>query len=252
MDWSVIVKALGGTAMAVAAFTFIAKEMIKHFFSWDLERHKANLKQGAEKELQDLKARYEVLLLSHKSEFDRQMEAFRSQLMMRTAAFDRIRQEISRWANPILGAIEDLCGRIHNILHDGGYLALSQDSQDRVEANWSIDYEYFMVSSVYLFCQYFCVIRMLEKQLSFELFKHDDEKDSFFEKIWAVGEKLSSYPLPGRAKVTGGRDIQVFKLQQRALGEILISSRDDQLGCMQYSEFLENGIPPSSKDNFNQ
>src|SRR4051794_8965083 len=39
---------------------------------------------------------------------------------------ERIRQEIIRWANPILGAVTDLEARLRNILDDDGYLALSQ------------------------------------------------------------------------------------------------------------------------------
>ena len=54
---------------------------------------------------------------------------------------ERIRREVARWANPILGAVQDLEYRLNNILYDGGNFALSSDYCEEFNSDWSILYE---------------------------------------------------------------------------------------------------------------
>jgi F0F1-type ATP synthase membrane subunit b/b' len=260
VNWGDLFTTLGSTAILVAVLGYVAKTIIGHFFNRDLEKHKTSLKQAADLELADAKARTEqelvearaqidralvkvkersdAELLAQKLEFDRQMVTFQTELATRIARADRIRQEIVRWANPILGSVMDLTRRLRNILREQGYLALSPDTESKVDSEWSIHYEYFLPSTVYLFCQYFCWVRLLEESLSFELFEKHEVKDNFFESIHAVGRKLSAYPMEELRNLTRGRDCQVFNLQQRALGETVTMREGSDLRCMRYSEFL--------------
>jgi hypothetical protein len=182
VDWGDVFKTLGSTTVVIAVLGFIGKATINQFFRRDVETHKANLKREADLALADAKARLDLelaatrartdaALLEQKANFDKQMEAFKTDLATNTARADRIREDIERWANPILGSVMELQGRLDNILKEEGHLALTPVAQDRINREWSITYEYFLPSTVFLFSQYFCWVRLLEETLSFELLR---------------------------------------------------------------------------------
>jgi hypothetical protein len=102
-----------------------------------------------------------------------------------------------------------------------------------------VTYEYFFPSSIYLFCQYFCWIRLFDEKLSFELFRKHQEMNSFRERIRNVERMLGSFPLEELEKVSGAGDRQVFRLQQRAMGEALASPEAADPRCMRLSDFME-------------
>ena len=154
---------------------------------------------------------------------------------------DRIREQIIKWANPILRAVEDLNHRLGNIL-DKGYLALNEHGQ--FASQWSITYAYFMPSTLYLFAQYFAWIQMLREHLSFELFQTEHTKVEFFKRIHAVGQPLAGFA-HGTPNDCRGEDRQVFRLQQRVIGELLILRDSHSPRCMSYSDFLEKLLEPS-------
>lgn len=163
-------------------------------------------------------------------------------LITKNSRDERIRQEIVRWANPILGSVEELVGRLDNVLSHKGYVALSKNYSDRINPDWSISYDYFMSSTLYLFGQYFAWIQMLREKMNFELFQSQDEKDAFFKAIRQVSSALGGFP-PKYYFV--GNDMQVFRLQQRAIGELLIIKEKDCLGCLSYPDFLLRMNDPS-------
>lgn len=148
---------------------------------------------------------------------------------------DRIRNDIIRWANPILGAVNVLTYRLDNILFHDGYRALNKAYQRT--PGWSMTYDYCMPSTLYLFAQYFALIQMLQELLSFELFRSEQTKDNFFAAVTGVSEALGSYPaLDPSCK---GEDNQVFRLQQMAIGELLILRDSNPPRCVSYPDFLQ-------------
>ncbi len=157
---------------------------------------------------------------------------------------DRVRQQIIEWANPIFGAVDDLEHRLRNILNDGAYVALHQDYVQPIDLQWSVTYDYFMPSTLYHFAQYFAWIQMLREELSFELFQSQQTKDVFFKAVTKVGRSLAEYPAPAYFRCSG-TDTQVFWLQQRAIGELLILRDGDQRRCMNYSDFLDKLCDPA-------
>jgi hypothetical protein len=159
----------------------------------------------------------------------------------------RVRQEILRWANPILGAVGDLRARLANILEDGAYVALDPRWDPKSNTSWSISYDYFMCSSLYLFANFFARTRMLEETLSFEMFTSQAEKDRLFGALRGVSKALGSYP-PGYN--CSGPDIQVFRLQQRALGELIIGREDNKDRCWTYPEFVAGLKTAEVADHF--
>jgi hypothetical protein len=201
VDWNSVLKTVGSAAAVVAILAFLAQVIVKHLLARDVETYKARVKS-------------------------------------RSARNERIRQEVTRWANPIRGAVGDLEHRLANILKDYGYVALSSDKVHDVHANWHITYEYFFPSTIFLFAQYFCWIRLLEENLSFELFEKNKDKDNFLRKVYDVEGTLGGFPLDELKKLHGEGDCQVFNLEQRALGEALIVKNGDPR-CMRFSEFAD-------------
>ncbi len=154
---------------------------------------------------------------------------------------DRVREQIIQWANPILRAVEDLNHRLDNIL-DRGYVVLNKHGQ--VPSHWSMTYDYLMSSTLYLFAHYFAWIQMLREQLSFELFQSEQTKDEFIKRIRAVAVPLADFPYAPLNNCSG-KDRQVFRLQQRVIGELLILRGSNSPRCMSYPEFLEKLKNPS-------
>jgi hypothetical protein len=77
---------------------------------------------------------------------------------------------------------------------------------------------------------------MWREILSFELFRNQREKDEFFAAIDAVSSALRAYP--PRKYSCKGPDVQVFSMQQQAIGEVMMHSTKGRPGCMSYHEFL--------------
>jgi len=152
---------------------------------------------------------------------------------------ERIRREIIRWANPVLSSVQSLQSQLRNILERDGYLAMRKDYKEQINSNWSISYDYFMNSLPFLFGQYFAWTQILRDELNFELFETQNEKDIFFQSIHRVSRALSSFP-PSHHLLCQGKDTQVFALQQRAMGELLILREEDNKRCMSYPDFVEN------------
>jgi len=82
---------------------------------------------------------------------------------------------------------------------------------------------------------------MLHQELSFELFRSQAEMRTFFAKVDKVSSKLSDFPpfFEGKEKEYEGtgQDEQVFRLQQRAIGEILAARRGNRRACRSYAYF---------------
>jgi hypothetical protein len=177
-------------------------------------------------------------------------------LRRREAKAERIRQEVLLWTNPVLGAVKSLESRLGNVLSGNLYLGLDPaqaDEERPVEPDWSMDYEYVMESTLFVFAEYFAWIRLLQERLSFELFESQETRARFDTAMWDVSNEIGNLPLPAkfirkrRSKKPVGKqedahedkDAQVFALQQRAIGEFLIDREAGTPRVRGYAEFLE-------------
>ena len=224
MDWNRILEIIGGTTVIVGAIAWLARTWMGHIFNRDIENFKQQLAAAHERDLESLKHQYVI-----------ETEHFRSQLQTETLSDERIRQEILLWANPILGTVQSLGFRLFNILEREGYVALNKHYDRKTHTQWSMSYDYFMNSTLYLFASYFCWVRMLQDRLNFELFRTQAEKDKCFSAIDGVNSALRKFPPPYECK---GPDTQVFNMQQRIIGEMLIVQERNHPACMTYNEFL--------------
>jgi hypothetical protein len=128
---------------------------------------------------------------------------------------ERIREEVLRWANPILGSVRSLGSRLENILDQDLYVALDRKAEWSLSEDWAIDRVYAVESTLFVFAEYFAWVQLLHEKMSFELFESEETKDEFFDAVWKVSGALSKWP---DTRVKGkDRDAQVFVLQQRAI-----------------------------------
>jgi hypothetical protein len=244
IDWGALLQTLTSTAIVVAALGYVSKSLLDHLLSLKSERMmaevKAELESRAAQELEELRQKHARDLAEARQQAERKHEEFKAALGVQLSQKERIREQILRWANPILGSVTTLESRLGNILDHGGHLALSppdaQGGKAQTLDDWSISYDYFMPSTLFLFAQYFCWVRRLEEELSFELFASQEEKDGFFAAIGAVNRALGSFPprYPGT-----GKDLQLFALQQRGIGEALMLRDNGSVRCMGYYDLVQ-------------
>src|SRR5277367_1981613 len=204
--------------LLITALGWLGKQAISNLLKNESEKYKADLKRENDNEI-----------LRAKNELDRGMAVYKQQLQAVAKSDERIRSEILTWANPILEAVNGLESRLRNILTTKGYKALEPGF---TLAEWSVTYDYFFNSTLFLFGQYFCWTHMLHQELSFELFRSEKEMKDFFAKVDKVNSKLSDFPpfFEGQEKEYegSGHDAQIFRLQQRAIGEIIATRRGDR------------------------
>lgn len=214
MNWTALLETLGGTAIMIAAVAWLSRTLVGQLLKKEYEQFKSDLTTQHKRELK---------------KFERQLES-------EASAEDRIRQEILRWANPVLEAVLHLQSRLDNILHDHAYPALDKNFDGMLKETWSISYAYLMPSTLYSFASFFAWVRMLRERMSFELFRNHKEKDRFYAAIRGVQDALSDWPPHGYE--CSGPDTQVFTMQQRAIGEMLIVPNANKPECMSYHAFL--------------
>ena len=240
MNWNAIIyQVLGqiGTAAAIAAaLGVVGKLAVDHFFKAGIEALKAELKSKNDRELAEVKHRFESALLVEKTNAEKGVFLFQHSVETQAAGDERVRRELSAWASPILSAVEDLTARLANILDAKGYEGLDPQTA-ALNPNWSMDYNYFLTSTLYQFSRYFCWIGMLEEELSFEVFRSHKEMDEFMGNVIAVSKALGDYP-PQTPLAGTGNDTQVFRLQQRAIGEALAIRDGRRRACLGYNVFV--------------
>jgi hypothetical protein len=176
-------------------------------------------------------------------------------LRQREARRERVREEVLRWANPILNSVGGLRSRLSNILEQGLYRALSpsRDGDPRpgeLSPDWAVSYGYVMPSTLFVFAEYFAWVQLLRERVSLELFESDREHERFRDATWTVTSVLGEWPAEdktGREEASDDDapdpltdvDKQVFALQQRAIGELMIERDHEPPRLLTYRAFLD-------------
>jgi len=247
-----IIEFLGGAAILLAAVAWMIRTLIDALFKRDLKTLEIRMKSSADRELELLKADMQKSAGAALEALKDRLQRGREQDTRSTEAIQareaRLRGEIQRWANPILGAVRDLESRLHNVLQRGAYPALQRKpvAPHSIPQNWSISYDYFMPSTLFLFAQYFYWVRRLQEELGFELFESQADKDTFVSELWKVSDALGRWPLWKDAPCIG-TDAQVFNLQQRGIGEA-VTVRGEVSRCMDFDEFMDAWEDPPLSD----
>ena len=221
----------GLSGIVVTAVVSIVVSVVTAWLIFELVK-KREIAEGLRLEVERLelvkKPELEVTL---RNEIERQRKTI--ELEQAREKENRVREEVLRWANPILGAVQDLYDRLNNILFGRGIAALHPEYTQ--SGWWSVSYDYFMYSTLYYFGVYFAYALALRNSLSFELFQDQEEKDELFRALHTVIHALSGDPPPHSCS---GLDYQVFSLEQRSMGSVILR-RSDGVECISYPEFRE-------------
>jgi hypothetical protein len=229
MDWFLNLGAeITKVGTVVAVMAVLGKLAVGTLLKSDLETHKARLKGDNDAAIQ-----------AAKHAFDESLALYKKKLDVTAKSDERIRAEIIAWANPIRDASESLKRRLHNILDNQGHVALTPGYAN---PEWSISYEYFQTSTLYLFGRYFSWIHMLRQELSFELFRSQQDREAFFKSIDRVSDAIANYDGPTYQGT--GRDVQVFRLEQQAVGEYLALRVRGRRACCSYAWFTAHTGDP--------
>ena len=163
---------------------------------------------------------------------------------------ERVRKEVIRWANPIKVSVDSLEKRLNDIVNDNGYLALDKDCKNKINPNWSITYEYYIPSTLFLFAQYFGWVQLIKEELSYELVQSKTKEVNLLDKFDNVSHALSAFP-PRPKFECKKRDLQIFTLQQRAIADLMLQDRGNgSRTCISYPEFLKKMKDPSFSAHF--
>lgn len=226
----------GGTVVLLGVVAWLAQRLVIGVQNKDLKAFEDRAKERLEELKSEMGKKANTELEQLRDRLQRGRDADTRVAEASQARNDRIRGEVLKWANPIFGAVGDLKSRLANILNEGAYPALWSARTGPVAPGWTISYDYFMPSTLFLFGTYFYWVQRLRDELSFELFESQTDKDDFLARTLAVSKALGDFPM--KPKPCVGPDSQVFTLQQRVLGEAL-RVRTDGARCMGYDEFLE-------------
>lgn len=249
--WDVLTTA-GVTTALIGGATYLTKSMVMHRLSKDMEDYKRELAQEVEayksklafessRALDQAKFEFEQQLIYQRGKVDILKEGYKFGAESEKQRNERLRSQVQRWAVPIRSAISDLARRLQDITENNSYTMLSLEQSD--VRGWSARYDYFMPSTLYYFAQYFCWTRLLQQQVGHEVFRSTSEMGEFFGLMHSASDSISRFPFdPSNGDDPTHTDHQVFKLQQRAIGELLVVQSGSGDNIASYREFLDRWV----------
>lgn len=151
-----------------------------------------------------------------------------AELERQTAALARdvARQDVmSRVRDPLLWAAYDLQSRIYNIARSQfGFLALYYKDGNPQER------EYARRNTLYVIAEYFCWVEIIRRRVQFLDLGNREDNRKVVDLLYEVSNRFSS-------DRNQGAGFRLFRGEQRAIGELMISEDGDGQGCIGYAEF---------------
>ncbi|MFJ5268268.1 hypothetical protein [Streptomyces sp. NPDC088358] len=132
---------------------------------------------------------------------------------------------MSRARDPLLLAAFELQSRIYNIARSRfGFLTLYYKEGTPRER------EYALHNTLYVFAQYFAWVEILRRQIHFLDLGKQEYNRKVMESLHEVSDQFSS-------DTNRGTGFRLFRGEQRALGELMISSDGGEPNCIGYVDF---------------
>ncbi|MER7404733.1 hypothetical protein ABT373_20100 [Streptomyces sp. NPDC000070] len=151
-----------------------------------------------------------------------------AELERQTAAYarDAARQDVmSRVRDPLLWAAYDLQSRIYNIARSQfGFLTLYYRDGTPQER------EYARRNTLYVIAEYFCWVEILRQRVQFLDLGNREDNRKVVDLLHEVSNRFS-------ADRNQGAGFRLFRGEQRAIGELMVSQVGDDQGCIGYAEF---------------
>jgi hypothetical protein len=134
------------------------------------------------------------------------------------------RKILDTYREPLIAASYELQARLYNILClNFVERYIKNEKSDKSNAATE--------STLYVFAQFFGWREVIRREVQFLRFSRDRETRRFAQLLWNIGEEF----LADRY----GPQFMLWRVEQRGLGERMITSTDGGMTCLGYASFLE-------------
>jgi hypothetical protein len=134
------------------------------------------------------------------------------------------RVKLESYREPLLASAYELQARLHNILGNR-FLERFLLDEGGVKQNAALE------STLYVFAQFFGWREIIRREIQFLRFPRDSQTRATAQLMQEIGETFLSDDY--------GNQFMVWRVEQRGLGERMITTSDGQPRCMGYAEFIE-------------
>lgn len=131
-------------------------------------------------------------------------------------------QVMERYRRPLVGAAMDLQTRLHNVLGGDLFVAYAAPGSPRREET--------ILTTLYRFAQYFGWSEALNRDLYYLPFEEPGDTRRIRELLAEVMRAFNTDRL--------GEAFMLWRDEQRAIGELMLSRQGDSLTCMGYASFV--------------
>lgn len=137
---------------------------------------------------------------------------------------------LARYREPLVGAAYELQGRLYNIIKLG-FLGKYYVDGDEAQKSYAVE------NTLYVVAQYFGWSEILRREIQFLSFADSERTRMVAERQRFIVELFQS------DDDELGRPFLVWRGEQRAIGELMISRDGDQTQCLGYASFAERQDP---------
>jgi hypothetical protein len=134
------------------------------------------------------------------------------------------RNILETYREPLLAAAYELQARLHNILRNNFI-------EDQVIGNKAGKQDAALESTLYVFAQFFGWREIIRREVQFLRFARDEETRDVSRLLQEIGETFLSDEF--------GPQFMIWRVEQRGLGERMITALNGKPACIGYSSFME-------------
>jgi hypothetical protein len=134
------------------------------------------------------------------------------------------RLKLESYREPLLASAYELQARLHNILCDR-FLENFLFDEEGVKQSAALE------STLYVFAQFFGWREIIRREIQFLRFPRDAETRATAQLMLGIAETFLSNEY--------GNQFMIWRVEQRGLGERMITMAGDQPRCMGYAEFID-------------
>lgn len=201
MDYiNVFLVSVGGSASLLA----IAGYAVKSYISFQLTKEMEAYKAKNNLDIEEVKANLQVMVAND----------------IKDREFQYV---MKKYEGPLLYAVYDLQSRLYNIIEQGFITRFYLQGSDNEK-------DYVINNTVFVIAQYFAWVEIIRQEIQFIEFKdikRTKEISRLRDRIYGLWQSSEFDDL-----------FRIWAGEQRAIGELMIVERNNQLVCIGYSSFL--------------
>jgi len=135
---------------------------------------------------------------------------------------------LEKYREPLLAAAYELQARLHNILRNNFF-------EDDVLSNKRGKQNAAVESTLYVFAQFFGWREIIRQDVQFLRFDSDEQTREIAGLLFRIGETFLTNEF--------GPQCMIWRVEQRGLGERMITKSDGNVTCIGYASFIEQRTP---------